>query len=228
MGGIIMLVAYNLIDFHHIKHILESSKTETSVLATTFFATLFMELEFAIYMGVLLSLTLFLMRTSMPNIVDLAPNPNEPRHKLAEVEEHSLQECPQLKIVRVDMSIYFGSLDKVQRELGNIVEKEHIKHILIMGESINFIDLAGAEMLVQEAKRLKSIGGGLYLQGAKNKIYDFMDRIDFLADFGEGNVFASKEAALHSITFKRLDHTICATCEKRIFRECAGFTAAKA
>jgi sulfate permease, SulP family len=222
-----MLVAYNLIDFHHIKHILHSSKTETSVLATTFFATLFMELEFAIYMGVLLSLTLFLMRTSMPNIVDLAPNPNEPRHKLAEVSEYNLKECPQLKIVRVDMSIYFGSLDKVQRQLGSIVEKQHIKHVLIMGESINFIDLAGAEMLVQEAKRLKSIGGGLYLQGAKNKIYDFMDRIDFIADFGEGNVFASKEAAIQSITRKRLDHSICATCDKRIFRECANLPGAK-
>jgi SulP family sulfate permease len=180
-----------------------------------------MELEFAIYMGVLLSLMLFLMRTSMPNIADLAPNPNGPRHKLAEVSEYNLQECPQLKIVRVDMSIYFGSLDKVQRELGCIVEKQHIKHVLIIGESINFIDLAGAEMLVQEAKRLKSIGGGLYLQGAKSKIYDFMDRIDFIGDFGEGNIFASKEAAFQSITRKRLDHSICATCDKRIFRECA-------
>ncbi|MEZ5454466.1 MAG: SulP family inorganic anion transporter, partial [Thiothrix sp.] len=46
MGGIILLVAYNLIDFHHIKHILESSRSETSILATTFFATLFLELEF--------------------------------------------------------------------------------------------------------------------------------------------------------------------------------------
>jgi SulP family sulfate permease len=221
MGGIIMLVAYNLIDFHHIRHIIDSSRAETSILATTFFATLFMELEFAIYMGVLLSLIIFLMRTSMPNIVDLAPNPNEARHKLAEVNEYSLKECPQLKVMRVDMSIYFGSLDKVQRELATVVEKQHIKHILIIGESINFIDLAGAEMLVQEAKRLKSLGGGLYLQGAKNKIYDFMDRIDFLADFGEGNVFSSKEAAIQSLT-KRLDHGICATCDKRIFRECAG------
>lgn len=225
MGGVIMLVAYNLIDFHHIKHILQSSKAETSILATTFFATLFMELEFAIYMGVMLSLMIFLMRTSMPNIVDLAPDPNEPRHKLAEVNDHALQECPQLKLVRVDMSIYFGSLDKVQRELACIVEKQHIKHVLILGESINFIDLAGAEMLVQEAKRLKSLGGGLYLQGAKNKVYDFMDRIDFMDDFGNGNIFSSKEAAITSIT-KRLDHTICATCDKRIFRECAGLPGA--
>lgn len=220
MGGIILLVAYNLIDFHHIKHILESSKAETSILATTFFATLFMELEFAIYIGVILSLVIFLMRTSLPNIVDMAPNPNEPRHKLAEVAEHELKECPQLKIVRIDMSIYFGSLDKVQRELACISEKQGIKHVLIVGESINFIDLAGAEMLIQEAKRLQAVGGGLYIQGVKNKVFDFMDRIDFLADFGEGNVFASKEAALHSLT-QRLDHNICATCDKRIFRECA-------
>jgi SulP family sulfate permease len=220
MGGIILLVAYNLIDFHHIRHIIESSKSETSILATTFFATLFMELEFAIYMGVILSLMMFLMRTSMPNIVSIAPNPNETRHKLAEVTEHGLKECPQLKMLRIDMSIYFGSLDKVQRELANIVENQHIKHILIIGESINFIDLAGAEMLVQEAKRLKAMGGGLYLQGAKNRVYDFMDRIDFMDDFGEGNIFGSKDAAMTSLT-KRLDGSICATCNKRIFHECA-------
>lgn len=226
MGGIIMLVAYNLIDFHHVRHILHSSKTETSVLAVTFFATLFMELEFAIYMGVLLSLMLFLMRTSMPNIADMAPNPNEPRHKLAEVNEYSLAECQQLKMVRIDMSIYFGSLDKVQRELNCISEKQGKKHILLLAEGVNFIDLAGAEMLVQEAKRLKAIGGGLYIQGTKNKVYDFMDRIDFVADFGEGRIFSSKEAALHSITLKRLDHGICASCDQRIFRECAGLPGA--
>lgn len=220
MGGIILLVAYNLIDIHHIKHIIKSSKEETAILATTSFATLFMELEFAIYIGVILSLVMFLMRTSLPNIVDIAPNPNSSHRKMAEVAEYELKECPQLKIIRIDMSIYFGSLDKVQHELGCISEKQGIKHILIVGESINFIDLAGAEMLIQEAKRLRSVGGGLYIQGAKNKVYDFMDRLDFVNEFGEGNVFASKEAALHSLVTTRVDKTICANCDKRIFMEC--------
>lgn len=227
MGGIILLVAYNLIDLHHIKHILESSKSETSILATTFFATLFLELEFAIYMGVILSLVIFLMRTSLPNIVEMAPNPNEPRHKMAEVAEHFLPECPQLKIIRIDMSIYFGSLNKIQSAIIDISEKQGIKHIMIIGEGINFIDLAGAEMLVHEAKRLKAQGGGLYLQGVKNKVFDFMDRIDFLSDFGEGNVFASKEAGLHSLSL-RLNHDICANCHKRIFRECVHLPGATA
>jgi SulP family sulfate permease len=72
MGGVILLVAYNLVDFHHISQVLTFSKSESSVLLATFFATLFLELEFAIYLGVLLSLILFLAKTSTPKIPTLA------------------------------------------------------------------------------------------------------------------------------------------------------------
>ena len=72
MGGVILLVAYKLIDFHHIRQTLSFSKTESTILLTTFFATLFLELEFAIYLGVLLSLVLFLAKTSTPGIPTLS------------------------------------------------------------------------------------------------------------------------------------------------------------
>ena len=63
MGGVILLVAYNLIDLKHITQILKFSRSESAILLTTFLATLFLELEFAIYLGVLLSLVLFLAKT---------------------------------------------------------------------------------------------------------------------------------------------------------------------
>ena len=75
MAGILLIVAYRLIDFHHIANILRTSKRETAVLLTTFFATLFVELEFAIYVGVMLSLVIYLMRTSRPRIATLTPVP---------------------------------------------------------------------------------------------------------------------------------------------------------
>ena len=68
MGGVIMMVAYNLIDRNQITHVMESDWSETVILVATFAATLFLELEFAIYMGVILSLVVFLGRTSVPNI----------------------------------------------------------------------------------------------------------------------------------------------------------------
>ena len=99
------MVAWGLIDFHHIKKIFTVSRSEAAVLLVTFFATLFMELEFAIYMGVMLSLVLFLSRTSTPDIVVLAPDPESERHKFINIVPGHLKECPQLRIIRIDMSI---------------------------------------------------------------------------------------------------------------------------
>ncbi|HHK74040.1 MAG TPA: SulP family inorganic anion transporter, partial [Rhizobiales bacterium] len=134
MGGVILMVAYNLIDFSQIKHVFTSSSTETAILLTTFFATLFLELEFAIYMGVLLSLVLFLARTSTPEIVTLAPDVDRRygnKKILTDVTIKPLRECPDLKILRIDMSIYFGSLNHIQKKLASVSSKEGVHHILI-------------------------------------------------------------------------------------------------
>ena len=66
MAGILFLVAWGLVDFHHIGDILRVSRQESVVLLATLLATLTLELEFAIYIGVLLSLLLFLNRTAKP------------------------------------------------------------------------------------------------------------------------------------------------------------------
>jgi SulP family sulfate permease len=218
MGGVILLVAYNLIDFHHIKKIFTVSRSETAVLLVTFFATLFMELEFAIYMGVMLSLVLFLSRTSTPDVVVLAPDPESERHKFINIDTAHLQECPQLRIVRIDMSIYFGSLNFIQRKIHEYNDKG-IKHILIVSSGINFIDMAGAEMLVQEANRLKSIGGGLYFCSNKKKVCSFLRKGHFIDEIGPENFFENKKTAVSAI-FEKLDKERCAKCDKRIFMEC--------
>jgi SulP family sulfate permease len=87
MAGILLLVSYNLIDFHHIKNIIETSHSESAILLVTLLATLFIELEFAIYIGVLLSLIIYLNRTSKPQLVSLAPDINDNQHRLMSMDE---------------------------------------------------------------------------------------------------------------------------------------------
>src|SRR3989344_4866558 len=151
MAGILLIVAYRLIDFHHIASIVRTSKRETAVLLTTFLATLFVELEFAIYVGVMLSLVIYLMRTSRPGIVARVPDPGAANRHM--VTDAKLPECPQLKIVRIDGSLFFGAIDHVQETLHRFqVETPGQKHMLIIGNGINFIDIAGAELIAQEAR----------------------------------------------------------------------------
>ena len=221
MGGVILLVAYNLIDMHHIKQTLSFSKSESAILLTTFFATLFLELEFAIYLGVLLSLVLFLAKTSTPNIpvLSIDDGPYNGHRKFVNIDEKPIQECPQLKIIRIDMSIYFGSINHIQKCITNITEKEQISNILIESSGINFIDLAGAEVLVAENKRLLKQGGGLYFVGLKPAVYEFAAKSCFIKQIGNDHFFDSKVNAIHKI-YNGLNKSTCSECKVKIFREC--------
>ncbi len=223
MAGIILLVGYSLIDFKEIKHVLESSKTETSILLTTFLATLFLELEFAIYLGVLLSLLIFLARTSTPDIITLAPDVDR-RHGnkkvLIDTETKPLDECPELKILRVDMSIYFGSLNHIQKKLFAISDHEEINHILIIGSGINLIDLSGAEMLAQEAKRLQKNGGGLYFVGLKPNVYTSLCRGHVISTIGNTHFFDDINEAITHVQHAIEADNHCKLCERLVFKEC--------
>ena len=221
MGGVILLVAYNLIDFQHIGNTLRVSKSETSILLTTFFATLFLELEFAIYLGVLLSLIFFLAKTSTPYIPAMAMDkpPGNAGRKLINVENAPTRQCPQLKIIRIDMSVYFGSINHIQNRIARIVEGEQIYHILIVSTGINFIDLAGAEALVSENRKLQKLGGGLYFVGLKSSAYEFAARSHMVRDIGRNHFFDRKSDAIRRLV-RSLDPKICETCSARVFNEC--------
>ena len=221
MAGILLLVAYGLIDTHHITSIVRTSKPEAGILLATFLATLLVELEFAIYVGVILSLLLYLNRTSHPHFVVLAPDPETKKKSFINIEKKPLPECPQLKIVRVDGSIFFGAVNHVAEELDQITRRfPEQAHILIVGGGINFIDVAGCQMLSQEAHRLKVNGRQIYLCSLKGEVVEVMKRGGCMRSIGDENIFHSKIEAVRKIV-PRLDQERCRVCRARIFAECA-------
>ncbi len=229
MAGVILLVAYNLIDFKQITHVITSSTSETSILLTTLASTLFLELEFAIYLGVLLSLVIFLGRTSYPDIVSLAPayDPVYRKKNLIDTSSRPVSECPNLKIIRFDMSIYFGSLNHLQRELQRITDKEGITDILIVCSGVNFVDLSGAEMLHHEAERLEEMGGGLYFAELKPKVYEKLSRMHFIRDLGNSHFFDEKSDAIRKLHRLLRMRGKCEACRALVFEECQESQAAE-
>lgn len=218
MAGILFLVAWGLIDFKEIGHILHSSKGETSVFAVTFLSALFLELEFAIFSGVLLSLVLYLERTSKPRILKRVPDPRLPKRKFT--TDPALPACPQLCFLRIDGSIFFGSVNHVENTFDRLrAEHPEQKHLAIVSDGINFVDLQGGEALFKEAKRRKAEGGGFYLIRVKQGLWEALEKCGCVDAAGARNIFQSKTAAIHGI-YQKLDKSICATCDKRIFEEC--------
>lgn len=216
MGGIILVVAYHLVDVHHIYKILKTSREETAVMLVTFLATLFLDLEFAIYAGVLLSLLLYLNRTAHPRIANLVPNADTTGPLLIETES----ECQYLKIIRIDGPLFFGAVNHVSDYLYNIDKSLMRKrNVLIIGCGINFIDVAGAELLAQEARRRRGQRGGLYLCELQQQAYSVLERGGYLDAIGKEHIFATQKEAIARI-IPEVDKIICRSCKKHVFKEC--------
>ena len=217
MGGIILLVGYNLIDFHHIKQVLKSSGRELIVLSTTLFGTLFIELETALFLGIALSLFFYLERTAKPNIAVLGSSKT---HRFINIlRDHNAKECPQLRIVRIDGSIYFGALEVVSDFFNNLYDEDNIKHVLVIANGINFIDLAGATWITHEAEKWQMRGGGIYFSGLKIVSQQILKKGGFRDQIGLENFYLDKKTAIEEI-YKKLDKNLCATCKVNVFDEC--------
>ena len=218
MAGILFVVAWGLIDFHQIAAIGRASKQESVILLVTFAATLTVELEFAIYIGVGLSLLLYLKRTSQPSVEDVKPLPGQ--SPAAFGTDTGLQDCPQLKVVRINGSVFFGAVNHIQEALQDIDARQpHHRYVLLIASGINFVDLTGAHMLAQEAQRRKVMGGALYIFNMKEEPLQMLRNCGVVDEIGADHFFALGQDVMRRIK-SQLNPSVCATCTVRSFDVC--------
>lgn len=176
MAGLLLLVAAKLVDRHSIRETLRISRSETAILLITFFSTLLLALEFAIYFGVLASLAVYLRRTTRPPVVAcaLSQAPAEIQQALTE---------PGCSVVRIDGSLFFGACESVARQL----ESHDRPNLVVLAAGINFIDLSGIHLLQRQARRCRARGGRLYLVWTKPDVLARLQRAGLVADEGDRN-----------------------------------------
>jgi sulfate permease, SulP family len=218
MAAILFLVAWGIIDVAHMRRIARASRSDAMVLWGTFLATLFLALDFAILLGVFLSLVIYLHQASRPRVLVQVPDPRVPGRQFT--TDPALDQCPQLKIVRIEGSLFFGAVNYVAERLRVIAKRNpEQKHLLVLARSVTYMDVAGAEMLAREQQLRRASCGQLYLHELSDSGVELLRRGGYLDEIGEQNLFATKGEAVRAI-FQRLDRGICVTCDKRIFNEC--------
>ena len=218
MAAILFLVAWGIVDVHHIRTIVRASASDAAVLWATFAATLLFPLDFAIILGVFLSLIIYLRQASRPSVAVRVPDPREPRRRFS--TSAALPQCPQLALVRIDGALFFGAVTYVAERLRLIAKRNPLqKHLLLLVRSVSYLDVAGAEMLAREARMRRAAGGQVYFHQVKEGPMEILRRGGYLDEIGEENLFLSKAEAIGAV-FERLDRSICLRCDARIFNEC--------
>lgn len=222
MAGIIIYVAWRLISFREIRHIVRSSQSETLILLLTFLAGITTELENAIFVGVLTSLAVFLYRSSHPHIAVLAPIERRGQRQMRGALFHDLKQCPQLSILRLDGPLFFGSVDHVEsafRQFEALFAGQRFKILVLKG--LGKIDLAGVDLLVDEIAKARRSGGDYHLVVPFKEAVDALERMNLFETLEKTNLHPNKGAAIKAVT-DQLDDDVCRTCTIRAFVECAG------
>ncbi|NQD91859.1 SulP family inorganic anion transporter [Pseudomonas sp. CrR25] len=148
MAAGILLICWGLVDIPGVRALYRVSRSEFLVMLLTLLATLLLELQTAIYAGVLASLFFYLKRTSQPRV------------KVWQEGEEEL--------LRVEGSIFFGACHYLQQ----LLQRSHGERVVIDAHHVNFIDYAGVEMLHREARRLLAQNRSLVLRRARPQVVE--------------------------------------------------------
>jgi len=222
IAGLLVLVAWNLFDVRRWRRLARLNSTEFAIAAATFVATISIRIEVAILFGTILSLASYLHRTSRPAMRTMGFDSMTADRQFVVVDDakNVLPECPQLKLLRMEGSIYFGATQHVGDRLFQLRQgPAPPKHLLVMAKSMNFLDIAGAELWQEELQRRRAEGGDLYFHRPRPQVLQLWERTGFIEALGPDHIFPDKRSAIQTI-FDRLDRGICATCHVRLFWEC--------
>jgi SulP family sulfate permease len=217
LAGVLLVVAVEMIRIEDIRRTVRATRNDAAVLLITFLSTLLLSIEFAVYVGVLLSIGLHLKTTSHPRIFSTVPDPAT--GKMAGSTLGRM--CCQMDILRIEGSIFFGSSSFVLEDLQRRLKSHpYLSCLLIRMHQVNNFDASGVHVLEQINEELRERGGGLYFSGVNARVFQVFKNSGLLQQVGDGHIRDSTRSAIRQAMRESFCPFICAACEFAVFAEC--------
>ena len=179
LGGILLVIAWGMIDRTAIRLCLVATRVDRVVLLVTFGAALLLDLEQAVFLGVLLSLALFLYKEAHPRVRRLA------REDELLAPYPWARACPHMAVYFIEGTLFFGAISEVERQL-HVQEDCPAKVIVLSLARVFWIDASGAHALEQFNERCHARGIPLVLVVASEAVQGVLQRTGLLEHMGEG------------------------------------------
>jgi SulP family sulfate permease len=198
LAATIIVAVLSLVDFSILKRTWNYSKADFAAVATTILLTLTMGVEIGVSAGVVLSILLYLWKTSRPHIAEVGLVPGTEHFR--NVLRHEVLTDPRLVTLRVDESLYFANARYLEDHIHNrIAGDKSVRHLILQCTAVNEIDSSALESLEAINQSLKDMSVTLHLSEVKGPVTDRLDRTGFLGEL-TGKVFLTQFDAMQSVT----------------------------
>ncbi len=190
LAATIIVAVLSLVDFSILKKTWSYSKVDFVAVFATIVLTLGMGVEVGVSAGVILSVGLFLYKTSKPHVAEVGLVPNTQHFR--NINRHNVETHPSVVTLRIDESLYFANASFLQDLVyDRIACDQPIRHIVLMCSAVNEIDMSALESLEAINLRLKDLGIKLHMSEVKGPVMDRLKRSHFLEEM-TGKIFLSQ------------------------------------
>lgn len=192
LAGILLIVCYNMGEWHEVPELWKQSWTDRLVWLVTFVLTVIADLTVAVEAGMILAALLFIRRISVTTSVSRVTR---------DYVEHSRQHVLQDKTIPDYVTIYrihgpflFGATDKLTNLTSHVHEMTPI--VVLRLRNMTAIDATGPRAIEDFADALRSSGRALRLCGAPSQPAHLMAQAEFHRHVGAENILPNVDAAL--------------------------------
>jgi SulP family sulfate permease len=198
LAATIIIAVLSLVDLKILKTAWTYSKADFAAVLSTIMLTLLVGVETGVAAGVMVSLLLFVWKTSRPHVAEVGQVPGTQHFR--NIHRHQVLTDPRVVTLRIDESLYFANARRMEDMILARVHdgRDDIEHVVLMCSAVNEIDLSALESLEEINQRLSDMGVKLHLSEVKGPVMDRLKR-SHLLDALTGQVFLSQNEAFEAL-----------------------------
>jgi SulP family sulfate permease len=185
-------VGFKMINRNQIRISCRSTPSDLVVFVVTLGSCLFLKLDTAIYVGIGVSLVLFLRKTSTPTLVEYAINETG---TLAELRDPKERPHPEISIIHVEGELFFGAADLFQEQVRILAENQNIRVFILRMKNARHLDASTVMALENLHGYLRETGRHLLISGSNPDVTRVLENSGLLDQIGHENIFPAQENA---------------------------------
>jgi SulP family sulfate permease len=194
LAGLLLVVAWDLVDREKIKKTLRASWPDRTAFVATVLGTWAMSLDKAIYLGVGISLVLFLRKarllTARELVVDEGGRLREVQIGAPLKEGH--KRCDHLRLLHLEGALFFGAAGELQNALDEMTRDDAVRVLIVRMKRTQGLDASIAGIFEGAAQTLAQQGRSLMLVGISDDARAVLDGYQASQSIGEENLFKVK------------------------------------
>jgi SulP family sulfate permease len=191
LSALLLVTAFTLVNSKQLILCVKSTSSDAFVLISTFLACIFFNLDTAFYIGVVLSISLYLKKAAMPQLMEYEIQDNGDLRRL-HIAEAYLQK--QIRVIKVEGELFFGSADIFYTTLKTLAEDDKTTRVILLQlKNARDIDATSCLALLQLHEYLEKGGRHLVLCGMTLEMWDVMSNSGLISTIGKDNLFVFDE-----------------------------------